>query len=364
VTRLANTLTGHLVCGGSGGDGTRIDIGVDTNGDGLLEPNEITQTVFLCGSTCVPGAGFPKGLCRCGQAVIACDGSCSASPPPLLDRPCGQCGGTVQCDGTCSIGTPPNLGASCDGPACGPCGCSIRCDGSCTSNTPPANLGGPCGSCGGTVQCDGSCAPATPSNYGATCGLSMINPTLACGSIQCNGICNAPLSSAWAGQTCPCGGTVPCSGSCSGVPGNYGSSCAGGTLQCDGSCTAASSGCLPMDYSNGAVTVTSSPCVGAADGQQVSVSFTALRCPSTLGWSTCEMPSAASGLPRACIRPAVPVSMVVMGAGTICGGSGTLQVAASIPAQDGGAPIPCGSGGCDVAVLLNNSIMASQPLAF
>jgi hypothetical protein len=39
--------------------GERVDVGVDTNGDGVLEPNEITQTVYLCNGA--PGGALDAG---------------------------------------------------------------------------------------------------------------------------------------------------------------------------------------------------------------------------------------------------------------------------------------------------------------
>lgn len=87
---------------------------------------------------------------------------------------------------------------------------------------------GACG-CGGTIQCSGACSGGdpTPPGYGSSCN---------CGA-------------------CGCGGIITCSGSCSGsnpAPSNYGQPCncapcgCGGTIQCNGAC----SGPTPSCYSD------------------------------------------------------------------------------------------------------------------
>ncbi len=110
------------------------------------------------------------------------------------------------------------------GPVCGDGICSGEDCSSCPTDCCVCNVGtscncGACG-CGGTIQCSGACSgpDPTPPGYGLTCN---------CGA-------------------CGCGGTMTCSGSCSGAdptPINFGQSCncglcgCGGTILCSGACS-------------------------------------------------------------------------------------------------------------------------------
>jgi hypothetical protein len=105
------------------------------------------------------------------------------------------------------------------------------------------------------------------------------------------------------------------------------------------------------------------PCTGLSNNQTVTVSWFGIEC---LGGGTiCEMPSVASGLPRVCINTPIPFDVFVTGSASAanCAGSVSFAASDSIPVP-GGAPIPCGSGGCDVALLWNGQIAMSRPLAF
>ena len=52
--------------------GLRIDIGVDTDGDGVLEPSEVQQTTYVCNGTS-SGQDGDSGLCAAG--ALRCDGT-------------------------------------------------------------------------------------------------------------------------------------------------------------------------------------------------------------------------------------------------------------------------------------------------
>jgi hypothetical protein len=69
--------------------GERIDIGIDTNGDGILEPNEIQKTAYVCN-----GAGLPQGG-ACTLGALQCSGLqqqlCSAAGQwQDIGTPCAQ----------------------------------------------------------------------------------------------------------------------------------------------------------------------------------------------------------------------------------------------------------------------------------
>ncbi|MBI4146045.1 hypothetical protein HY489_01775 [Candidatus Woesearchaeota archaeon] len=111
--------------------------------------------------------------------------------------------------------------------------CSNGCQGGACLKTPQcvSNQGQACNrnQCGGSgiVQCDGSCsvpAPNVPSNIGQACNRNQCGGN---GVVQCDGSCSAPAPSVPSnyGQACGCGGTVQCTGQCSGQECPFGYVC-------------------------------------------------------------------------------------------------------------------------------------------
>ena len=157
--------------------GELIKIGVDTNGNGILDSSEVQQTAVVCnGSGCVPGAVqcAQNGVqhCNanaqwdapvtCGGATPAClDGTCVACMPAAL-----RCSGAQPqiCDST---GDWSSVGLSCAtaGQSC--------CDGACVDLTSNPNSCGACGvSCGGGACCMNACVDsANDSNNCGGCGI-------------------------------------------------------------------------------------------------------------------------------------------------------------------------------------------------
>jgi predicted outer membrane repeat protein len=167
--------------------GEEIQVGVDTNGDGILEPSEVQNTAYVCNGTnaSAPEAGAGSciaGAVQCsGQQPQVCDGNggwnsvgpvCSDISPgggglkkggaresccsgacidPSSDvNNCGSCGNV------CTTTDPHATGAVCSGGQCEP-NCNApyaACAGSCVDLTSDQNN---CGACGNTCSSGQGC---------------------------------------------------------------------------------------------------------------------------------------------------------------------------------------------------------------
>jgi hypothetical protein len=147
--------------------GTRVDVGLDANGDGILEASEIQHTTYVCnGTSATPDGGA---------------GDASSSIADLAGLSCNLAAGAA---GVTTVTYPPNGG---------PVSLSCSPTGGCTVAAPP-DFGTSCGdsNCMGTILCDGTCSRTTPSNYGQFCLTMCTNPDTGCsleGTINCSGQC-------------------------------------------------------------------------------------------------------------------------------------------------------------------------------
>jgi hypothetical protein len=262
--------------------GEEIQIGIDTNADGILESGEVQQTSYTCnGSVCLTGNTLcaPDGgaaFCANTQTDNANCGACGAACPSGQVCSGGACLGTCAPGfATCTSGSGApycaNLGS--DTNNCGACGTACpsgqTCNGSgvcaetctpgfsaCTSASGAsycANLGSDtnnCGACGtacpsgqtcnGSGVCTETCAPGfnvcsvSSAPYCANLGADP-NNCAACGAVCPQGdTCSTtaqtcvPTTCAQLGYNCGpagdgCGGQLDCGDSC---PANQG--CGGG----------------------------------------------------------------------------------------------------------------------------------------
>jgi len=118
--------------------GVRIDIGIDSNGDGVLDPSEVQQTTYVCNGT---------------NSDAALGSACSLpSQCPPSDSPCLL----VSCDGTCG------LAGAAAGTLCGGGTCDGR--GTCVCNSGQSVCGGVCVDKLTNAQNCGACGTACPSS--------------------------------------------------------------------------------------------------------------------------------------------------------------------------------------------------------
>jgi hypothetical protein len=253
--------------------GSKLTVGVDTNGNGKLDDTEVTGFSFVCngapgatgpqGVTGATGAAGPNSLIRTTAEPA---GSHCASGGQKIETGLDANGNGVLDDGEviasataylCNGPCPPGY-ADCDGNVANGCETSItnptNCGGCgvvCSGNTPFCG-GGQCRGCDlyypGTLTCNGYCVwPGDPSNCGS-CGVVCSGNTPVCnatqcspcgdvysGALTCNGSCVWPD---WDTNNCGGCGTV-CSGN---TPFCNAGTCAGcevvypGTLTCNGTC--------------------------------------------------------------------------------------------------------------------------------
>jgi hypothetical protein len=173
--------------------GIRVDVGVDTNGDGVLEPNEIQHTSYVCnGPSTSMGPCTPNDF-RCnGVQPQQCDGtmqwedvgpSCATLAQACVSGACvGVCApASTQCSGSGAVQTcsangewgPPaacttgvaHATASCSGGVCTGFACDAgftQCGNSCLDLQTGSNNCGACGrSCQGGACTAGLCPAVT-----------------------------------------------------------------------------------------------------------------------------------------------------------------------------------------------------------
>jgi hypothetical protein len=178
--------------------GVRIDSGLDVDDDGVLDPEEVEQTSYVCNATsCDAASGCP------------CVPDCSG-------RQCGAdgCGGI-----------------------CGTCAAGESCSWSGTCECVPDCSGRECGGdgCGGVC---GSCPPSEACSWSGTCGCIPDCSGRQCGDDGCGGSCGACPGECLNGATQEC---------YSGPPGTAGlGTCWHGTQTCtDGAFGACSGEVVP-----------------------------------------------------------------------------------------------------------------------
>lgn len=178
--------------------GEEIQVGVDTNGDGILQPGEVQHTAYVCNgsSASTPEAGAGAciaGAVQCiGQQPQVCEanGSWNSVGPKCSDIAPARAGG----GGAPAAGAPE--GGASAGESC--------CSGACVDTTSDPNN---CGGCGNV------CTTSDPNATGATCD----------GSGQCVTNCNANYTL--------------CNGVCVNEQADS-NNCGGCGLTCTGGCTA------------------------------------------------------------------------------------------------------------------------------
>jgi hypothetical protein len=224
-------------------------------------------SVYDCTGTCT--GGTPQPGCNCSTPQCLANGTWSAcSDPSTFGQRCDDsvhCAGAISCNGTCQGG---NIApaCSCAAPVCHQGGAL---DGRWTC-ADPANLGSVCQTaniCGGRIDCAGACsggnalptchcnalacqadgtwsACSDPANYGASC-----NSMTACGgTIDCSGGCSGGNPY----PTCQCG--MSTCGGCVGGTCGANSQCTSGTCQCiTNNCACPSGSNTSCTYCNGAV---------------------------------------------------------------------------------------------------------------
>jgi hypothetical protein len=195
--------------------GQEIQTGIDTNGDGILEPSEVQNTAFVCNGASQDLCPSPTSLC-----VAKVGGTLFCASLATDPNNCGACGtvcgngtDTVSCvGGVCTFaGCDPGF-ANCDGNAANGCetnvtndpnNCGACADACVTTNGTPACVGSACtiASCNqGFGNCDGNAADGCeanlsndPNNCGV-CGKVCTGPngTETCASGACKvAVCNA-----------------------------------------------------------------------------------------------------------------------------------------------------------------------------
>jgi len=171
--------------------GEEIQVGVDTNGDGVLELSEVQHTAYVCNGTSA-GEDADGGVC------VPSSLTCNGQQPQI----CVSTGTWQDVGPTCADIVPGGGGGKVAAKAAGALTGEACCAGACIDTTSDPNN---CGSCGNV------CTTTDPNATGATCD----------GNGQCEPICNAPLT-ACGGQCVDtntdanncggCGGQCPASG--------------------------------------------------------------------------------------------------------------------------------------------------------
>jgi alpha-tubulin suppressor-like RCC1 family protein len=167
--------------------GEEIQVGIDTNGDGILEPSEVQHTAYVCNGT---NATTEAGAGACIAGAVQCDGQ--------QPQVCEANGGWNSVGPVCSDIVPGGGGGGAKkAEATESC-----CSGACVDTSSDPNN---CGTCGNV------CTTSDPNATGASCD----------GGGQCQPNCNAPFVACGTvcvnEQTDPnnCGGCGQvCSGSC------------------------------------------------------------------------------------------------------------------------------------------------------
>jgi hypothetical protein len=172
--------------------GTEVQVGVDKNGDGVLEPGEVQETSFVCNGSstppCTPGAKQCAGntVQTCGaNGQWASGAACGGATPACLDGACVACApASVRCSAeqpqTCNAaGAWQSIGPSCDAlqisGAAGSC-----CSGACVQKNDDPNH---CGGCG--IQC-----PTTDPNAASdSCNAALCVLACKAGFAACNKAC-------------------------------------------------------------------------------------------------------------------------------------------------------------------------------
>ena len=278
--------------------GTRVDVGLDTNGNGILDSNEIQHTTYVCNGASTASSS-------------SCPVACGGATPVCLDGACVQCApSSVGCSGQqpqiCGPdGTWQNVGPSCADISPGGVGNGKQaakgggptgeacCAGACIDTTSDSNN---CGTCGNV------CTSTDPLATGAACdGDGICEPTCNAPYAGCGGACvdtsSDPNNCGSCGNPCQAmsGDTVACSGSACAV-----TSCPTGFADCNASpydgcetnTSTDSNSCGGCDVvcPNGAL-CTSGACVAqpvpTVTGCGASIGITCptvpMRCPATSG---------------------------------------------------------------------------------
>jgi hypothetical protein len=162
----------------------RIDVGVDTNGDGMLEPNEIQHTAYVCNGA--SGAPADGGTGPCTPNSLACSGQ--------QPQQCGADGQWRDVGPSCA-----SLNEAC---------VSGGCVGVCVPATTQCASGGvqtcaPTGQWGSPQPCTTSVANATPvCANGACAGFACNAGYTQCGSSSCLDLQNDPNNCGTCGHAC------------------------------------------------------------------------------------------------------------------------------------------------------------------
>jgi collagen type VII alpha len=226
--------------------GEEIQVAVDTNGDGVLEPGEVQQTAYVCngvntGTDASPGACAIATLQCTGQQPQICTSagvwesvglSCDTGAAATGGKEATKAGIAESCCGGACIDTtsdPNNCGAC--GSACGET-TSTCCDSACSDTTSDPNN---CGGCGNV------CTTTDPNASGSTCDGS-----------ECVIRCNPPFSL--------------CTGACVNEETDT-NNCAGCGVECGGGTSCSGGTCLSLgfgDGSSGALDVTTTTTIDTA----------------------------------------------------------------------------------------------------
>ncbi len=188
--------------------GTKVQVGVDTNGNGALDASEVQQTAYVCnGTSSGPDGGAPTGTVAIGQACST-TGDCIAGATcvdlttgtGVCSFPCtqdSQCApyGTSNNPSFCAVQTTQVQGMFCTTP-CTP-GSNAGCPSGLDCFTELATVGTP------AVEAELTfCAVAGPVRAGGNCsGGEACGPGLTCATDSSGTVCS-PVCLLDAG-TCP-----------------------------------------------------------------------------------------------------------------------------------------------------------------
>ena len=204
--------------------GQRIDVGIDTNGNGVLDTGEIQHTAYVCN-----GTSSSSGTSTCPAGTFICNdltGSPTACSDHSADRiNCGACGNLCQAAQSCIAGACVNPVSTC------PAGTFICNDltGSPTACSDHSADRINCGACGNLCQAAQSCIAGACVNPVSTCPA---------GTFICNDLTGSPTAcsdhSADRINCGACGNLCQAAQSCiAGACVNPVSTCPAGTFICN-----------------------------------------------------------------------------------------------------------------------------------